>query len=67
VYHPAKKEQKPDILTTVSGDIPPTGGAKKTKQIVVVTENFDKELWKTLIVVFAEMVNLKNNSISTKE
>jgi hypothetical protein len=67
VYHPGKYGQKIDALTRMPRNIPPKGGAEKTQQIVLKTENLDKELHKTLIVVFAKTVSLENNSTSAEE
>ena len=49
VYRPGKQGQKPDALTRMPGDIPAKGGVEKTQQIVLKTENLDKELHKGLI------------------
>jgi hypothetical protein len=44
VYRPGIQGQKPDALTRMPGDIPPKGGgAEQTQQIVLKTENLDKE------------------------
>jgi hypothetical protein len=43
------------------------GGAEKTQQIVLKTENLNKELHEAHIVAFAETVNLDNDSTSTEE
>jgi hypothetical protein len=48
IHRPGKQGQKPDALTRMPGDNPPKGGAEKTQQIVVKTENLDKEQYKTL-------------------
>src|ERR1700737_276995 len=66
VYRPGKQGQKPDALTRMPGDIPPKGGAEKTQQIVLKTENLDKEVQKGLVVAFAEVVN-GNEEISPTE
>jgi hypothetical protein len=42
VYHPGTQVQKPDAPTRMPGDIPPKGGAGKTQQIVLKTENHNK-------------------------
>ena len=57
VYRPGKQGQKPDALTRMPGDIPPKGGAEKTQQIVLKTENLDKRIQQGLVVAFAEVVN----------
>jgi hypothetical protein len=44
VYRPGKQGQKPDALTRMPGDIPPKGGAEKTQQIVLKTENMDERV-----------------------
>jgi hypothetical protein len=49
------------------GDIPPKGGAEKTQQIVLKTENLDKKVRRGLIVTFAESVNVDNSSITPEE
>jgi hypothetical protein len=49
------------------GDIPPKGGAEKTQQMVLKTENLDKEVRRGLIVAFAEAVNIDNGSITSEE
>jgi hypothetical protein len=67
VYSPGKQGQKPDALTRMSEDIRPKGGAEKTLNIIVKTENLDKELRKNMIMVFAETVNLDNDPTSTEE
>jgi hypothetical protein len=67
VYRPAKQGQKPDAFTRMPGDIPPKGGAEKTQQIVLQTENLNKELRKLLIEAFAETVNFNNDSVSPEE
>ena len=67
VHRPGKQGQKPDALTRMPGDIPPKGGTEKTQQNVLKMENPDKELCKSSIVVFAETVNIDNDSISPEE
>jgi hypothetical protein len=42
-------------------------GGKKNLQIVLNTENLDKELRKSLILGFQETVNVDNNSTSAEE
>jgi hypothetical protein len=49
------------------GDIPPTGGAEKTQQIMLKMENHDKKVRTELIVAFTETLNLHNDSISPEE
>jgi hypothetical protein len=49
------------------GDIPPKEGAEKTQQIVLKTENLNKEVRMGLIVAFAETVNIDNSSITCRK
>jgi hypothetical protein len=63
VNRPGKQGQKPDALTRMPGDIRPKGVAEKTQQIVLKTENLNKELRKNLVVAFMETVNLDNDSV----
>jgi hypothetical protein len=49
------------------GDIPPKGGAEKTQQIVLKTENLNKEVRRGLIVAFPKTVNVDNSSITSEE
>jgi hypothetical protein len=67
VYRPGKQGQKPDAVTRMQGDIPPKGGAEKTQQIMLKTENLDKELHKNLVVVFMATVTLDNNLLNPDE
>jgi hypothetical protein len=67
VYWPGKQGQKPNALTRMPGDIPPKGGAEKTQQIVLKTENLDQWVRKGLIVAFAETVNLDNDSVNSEK
>jgi hypothetical protein len=67
VYYPGKQGQKPDALTRMPADIPPKGRAEKTQQILLKTENLDKEVRRTFIVAFAETVNVDNGSITSEE
>jgi hypothetical protein len=53
VYCPGKQGQKPDALRRMPGDMPPKGGAEKNEQIMLKTENLDKEVRRTMIVAFA--------------
>jgi hypothetical protein len=48
------------------GDIALKKGTEKCQQIMLKTENLNNELCETLIVVFAETINLDNDSTSTK-
>lgn len=65
VYRAGKHWQKPDALTRMPGDIPPKGWAEKTRQIVLKTKCLNRELRQTLLMAFAETVNLDNDSTST--
>jgi hypothetical protein len=67
IYHPGKQGQQPDALTRMPGDIPMKGGAEKTQQIVLKTENLNKAVRRGSIVVFAETVNIDNGSITSEE
>jgi hypothetical protein len=47
------------------GDIPAKGWAEKTQQIVLKTKCLNREQRQTLLMAFAETVNLDNDSTST--
>jgi hypothetical protein len=49
------------------GDIPEKGGAEKTQQILLKTENINIEVRRGFIVSFAETVNVDSGSITSEE
>jgi hypothetical protein len=67
VYRPEKQGQKPDALISMPGDIPPRGGAEKTKQIVLKTVNLDKRIQQGLVAALAEVVNLGEEDVNPEK
>jgi hypothetical protein len=61
VYCPDTDGQKANAHTRMPEDIPLKRVAEKPQQIVLNTENFNKEIHKTLIVVFSGTVNQDYN------
>ena len=67
IIYRGKQGSKADALTRMPGDIPPKGGAEKTQQIVLKTENLDKRIQKGLVVVFVEVVNREEEEVGPEE